>query len=405
MRLAEILWNPYMLGILFIVCLYFHYVEKGVVVRTFRQSLKVLRRCMMSKGDYSSKQIIMNSLGAVMGLGNIIGVATAIIMGGIGSIFYMFISGLIVTSLKYAEIKCSVEYHGGAPYYIKTIFGSKWMAILYTCVFLASSMIMGTAIVSKTTADILYLLLDIPIKLTVLMLTGIVLICVLINYRKVMEYNEILVPYMIILFSIVCIGGCIWNVTMFMNSVKKILLAAFDIKAFLYGNGYAMLRYGIARGFFSNEAGFGTSTLLHGHSTMTPHEEAMLGVHEVLIDTNFMCVLVGILLVMSNVYHENAVMYVILAFHALFPHIGIPFVTIMILFFGMAAILGWFVIGKECVLFLSHSRIAQICYVVTYAICILIAGFVNLEVIFKYSDLCNALMLWINVIVLFKIYK
>ena len=109
-EIANILWNPILLIILCLVCFLFHVKEKGIVFTTYISSLRYLKDCLRNNGDYSSKQIIMNSLGAVMGLGNIIGVATAIIMGGAGVIFYMFVSGLIVTSLKYAEIKSSVLY-------------------------------------------------------------------------------------------------------------------------------------------------------------------------------------------------------------------------------------------------------------------------------------------------------
>ena len=138
---------------------------------------------------------------------------------------------------------------------------------------------------------------------------------------------------------------------------------------------------------------------------MKPHEEAMLGVHEVLIDTNFMCTLVGIILIMSNVYHENAVVYVLLAFHSLMPIIGIPFIVLMILFFGVAAMLGWYVIGKECIYYLFDGKIFEYIYLMIFGLSIMCAGICNLENIFKYSDLCNAILLWINVIVLFKIYK
>ena len=404
-ELANLIWNPIILVVLFFVCLTFHFKEKGIIFTSYLSSLKYLRECLQANGDYSTKQIIMNSLGAVMGLGNIIGVATAIIMGGAGAIFYMFISGMIVTSLKYAEIKCSVRFHGGSPKYIKDVFHSRLLSYIYTLILLFSSMIMGTAIVSKTTSDLLYITLNVPIIISSIALFLVIFISIMINYRKVMEYNEILVPYMIGLFSIVSIGLCIFKFPLFYNSLKFIISEALNINAFIYGNGYAMIRYGIARGFFSNEAGFGTSTMLHGHSKLTPHQEAMVGVHEVLIDTNFMCVLVGIILVLSNVYHENAVMYVLLAFHKLMPHIGIPFIVLMVLFFGVAAMLGWYVIGKECVMFLSKRKVFEILYLLIYAVCIISAGIFNLEYIFKYSDLCNAVLLWINVIVLFKIYK
>lgn len=398
---SSMLWHPYVLLLLAIICIYFHLRRKLIIIKSYFKSLFVLGTTLISK-DTSTKKIIMNSLGAVMGIGNIIGVATAIIMGGKGTIFYMALSGILVTALKYEEIYNAIKYSGGTPIYIRKITRSKCLSLIYTFLLLISSLVMGNMVVSKTTSDLLYLVLDVPSNISAILMAVILFILIVFNYQSVMEYNEILVPYMIGLFGLVSIYICLSNFELFISSVSSILKEAFNKEAFIYGNGYSMLRYGIARGFFSNEAGFGSSTLLHHKGKLSAHDEAMMGVHEVIIDTNIMCVVVGVILIMSKVYHENAVMYVLLAFNKLLPNYGISFILIMILFFGLAAMLGWYLIGKECLLILKGNKGCEYLYLFMFVSLIVVANIVNLEMIFSYSDLLNALMMWINIYTLIK---
>ena len=213
-----------------------------------------------------------------------------------------------------------------------------------------------------------------------------------------MVVSSYLVPYRICLYLMVCIGIICFNLSLFIESISLIFREAFSFTS-IRGSGLGMaLKYGVARGIFSNEAGMGSCTMVHAKSTDSAQDEAMLGVFEVFLDSVVMCFLSGVVLVMSGVPTtlDNAMLFLFEGFSVFLGRLGVPFMVVSLVFFGVTSVLGWFVFGSECVLYVCRRRGCSFVYGMLFLFFILIGSFSELFVVFSLSDCLNALMIGIN---------
>ncbi|MBR3693746.1 MAG: alanine:cation symporter family protein, partial [Erysipelotrichales bacterium] len=362
--------------------------------------------------DPTQLQIFTTSLGAVMGIGNIVGVATAILSGGPGSIFWMVISSLLITSLKYIEIYLGMVFRrrdgsGGTYVYMKEGIGSSWLSVLYLLCLLVACLTMGNLIVSSTLSEVFVQLYNIPVSLFGIGFTMIICVMVMRGQKGAMVLNSYLVPYMLVIYLVVCIGILVMYPGILWNTLVLIGKSAFDIRAVLGGGIGSAIKYGVTRGLFSNEAGMGSSTMIHARSHHTPHKEAMLGVVEVIIDSVVMCCLSGIVLVMSGipVSLQNATLFLFEAFTVFLGPFAIPFITLSLLLFGTSSIIGWYVFGCECLRYVSRNQCTQVLFTIVFLGCIFLGSIGNVLELFLVSDILNGVLVILNMYACMKLIR
>lgn len=401
-------WNSYTIGLLLIIAFLFHVKTRFIVFRKLGHALIQLRKTVFTNQKTTNQiQILSTSLGAVMGIGNIVGVATALLSGGAGSIFWMVVSSFVISSLKYVEIYLAMllrkrddsGYFGGSHVYMEQGLGSKKMAYLYLVLLLIVALTMGNVIVSNTLVSLIHEIYGIPVMICGIGLTFLIAVGLFKGYKGAMLLNSYLVPYMIILYIAICIGIIMFNPSLFVDSLKVIVRDAFAMQSVLGGGMGTAMKYGVARGIFSNEAGMGSCTMVHARSTNSAHDEAMLGVIEVILDSVVMCFLSGIVLVMSGIPYslQNAILFLFAGFDKFLGGWGIPFVFLSLFFFGISSVLGWYVFGSECVAYLKKGKLAQILYSLLFLLFIFLGSGSNLLYIFELSDVLNALVIIVNV--------
>ena len=362
-----------------------------------------------SSGDVSQFGALATALAATIGTGNIIGVATAVALGGPGAVLWCWLTGFFGISTKYAEGLLAVKYRrkskegrmlGGPMYALEHGLGWKVMAVLFALFTAIAAFGIGNTVQANAIATLTYETYDVAPWLTgivISLLTGAV---VLGGIKSIARVCTALIPFMAIFY----IAGCI--VILFMNgayvwpALKLICESAFSSQA--AGGGFAgstiMLaaRYGIARGLFSNESGMGSAPIVASAAqTRNPVRQALVSSSGTFWDTVVICALTGLVIVSSviaypDISHENGATLTKMAFSKI-PVIGAPLLTFGLLTFAFSTILGWEIYGERAVEYLKGRR-WTIYYRVLYILAIFIGSTMNLSVVWNLADCMNALM-------------
>jgi len=377
-----------------------------------------------ASGSVSSFQAVTTALAGTIGTGSIAGLATALVAGGPGAIFWMWISALLGMLTKYAEIVLSIKYRerndygalvGGPMYYIKNGLGLRWLAILFALFTMIACLGTGSATQSNSISTVLESSLNIPAWVTGIVLTVIVAFVLLGGVKSIAAVNEKLVPVMAVFFILSAVVALGFNYDKIPSAFGLIFKEAFNFKAAFGGAaGYGVLtamRYGIGRGVFSNEAGLGSAPIAHAASnTKDPAKQGLWGMFEVFITTIVICTLSGLVVLTSDVYLNafnlgvkpsvDGAALSSAAFGEALPYVGEVGIAIATIFFALSTILGWAYYGEVCVgfLFKKHSTVAIWLYRAIYVAFVFIGTAVNLGLIWKVADITNALMAVPNLI-------
>ena len=385
------------------------------------------------KGDKSISQFqsLTTALAATIGTGNIVGVAAAIAIGGPGAIFWMWIVAFFGMMTNYSENILGIyfrrknkndEWSGGAMYYLQDGLGGykgmKWvgkiLAILFACFCVLASFGIGNASQINSIAANMDAAFGIPswvVGVVLLILGGLIILG---GLKRVASVTEKIVPFMAIIYIIaaivvICVNGA--NVGPAFSAIFK---GAFGLKAAgggIVGGGIALaLTYGMKRGVFSNEAGLGSSVMVHSNSNVKePVKQGMWGIFEVFADTIIVCTLTALVVLTSGVIDLNsgtvAAAYadaststlVGQAFGTLFKGAGPAFVAIALLFFAFSTVLGWSHYGAKAFEFLFGEK-AAIGYKIVFVLFIFVGATMDLALAWDISDTFNGLMAIPNLI-------
>lgn len=362
-----------------------------------------------SRGDVSQFGALATSLAATIGTGNIVGVATAVALGGPGAVLWCWLTGLFGIATKYAEgllaIKYRVKdkdgkYKGGPMYALERGLGWKKMAIFFAaCTAIASFGIGGTvqanaiATLSQQTYGISPILMGIIIAF----FTGLVVIG---GIKSIARVCSMLVPFMALFYIFGCIYILIINGAYVWPAIKLIVESAFSEKA--AGGGFAgstiMLaaRYGIARGLFSNESGLGSAPIVAAAAqTRNPVRQALVSSSGTFWDTIVICALTGIVIVSSilaypDIDHNDGATLTNMAFSKI-PYIGAPLLTFGLLTFAFSTILGWELYGERAIDYFNRKPYRYY-YRVIYIISVFAGSTMQLAIVWNLADCMNALM-------------
>ena len=418
--LNDIVWGPIMLililgtGFFLMVGLKFMPIFKlGYGSRMLWQG----RHPSLDEGDISSFNALMTSLSATIGTGNIAGVATAIFLGGPGALFWMWITALVGMATKYAEAVLAVHYRetdangnkiGGPMYYIKNGLGERfsWLGTTFAIFGALAGFGIGNTIQANSVADALYSKFSISHTVTGIIIALLVGAVLLGGIKRIGHVAGKLVPFMALSYVIAAGIILILNAEKVPDAFNLIFTYAFTPVAATGGFAgaavWAAIRFGVARGIFSNEAGLGSAPIVHALAmTNSPVRQGTIAMIGTFIDTLIVCSMTGLVIIVSGVWSsgETGASLSALAFESAMPGIGGYIVTLGLSVFAFTTILGWSIYSEKCVEYLFGVK-AIIPFRILWVLAVPIGAMANLSLIWLVADTLNALMAIPNLIAL-----
>ena len=360
------------------------------------------------KNGLSTTGALAAALGAVMGPGNIIGVSSAILIGGAGAIFWMWVSALLGMAARYVESVLSVLHrrsgkdgHYGGPMYVMRDHGYVRTAAVFAAAGVLISLTMANALPAGALGSALQESYAIPPLLTGAVLCVFALATVFGGGRRIAKVSGFLVPVVSIFF----IGASVFIMACYpqrlLDAVAQIFKGAFSLEAGLGGLIGGAIRYGMARGIYSNEAGMGTEPILAA-ATSEPnaHRQGLISMTGPFLDTVVFCSFTALVVLMAGYQpSDSAASLVADAFAHFLPGCGTFIVNATMTMLVLATLASWAFYGESCLAYFSNSPALRRLYRVFYAFLPLFCAGANLRVIFVITDLSTALMAIPNIIV------
>ena len=366
-------------------------------------------------GDVSQFGSLATALAATIGTGNIIGVATAIALGGPGAVLWCWLTGVFGISTKYAEGLLAIKYRvktekgrmlGGPMYALERGLGWKWLAVLFALFTALAAFGIGNTVQANAIATVAHETYNINPALTggvVCLLTGAV---VLGGVKSIARVCGLLVPFMALFYVLGCIYILCVNAPFLWPALKLIVQSAFSPQA--AGGGFVgttvmmAARFGIARGLFSNESGMGSAPIVAAAAqTRNPVRQALVSSSGTFWDTVVICALTGLVIVSSvlaypDIDFQNGATLTKAAFSKI-PVVGTPLLTFGLLTFAFSTILGWCYYGERAVEYLRGRRWVVV-YRVLYIAAVFVGSVIELSLVWNLADCMNALMAIPNLI-------
>lgn len=369
------------------------------------------------EGDILPFNALMTSLSATIGTGNIAGVATAIFLGGPGALFWMWMTALVGMATKYSEAVLAVHFRetdahgnkvGGPMYYIKNGLGPKflWLATAFALFGALAGFGIGNTIQVNSVADALNSKFDIAPLITgiaVAVLVGLVLVG---GIKRIAVVAGKLVPIMAVAYLLAGMFILISHADLLPAAFGLIFESAFSPVAAAGGFAgaavWAAIRFGVARGIFSNEAGLGSAPIAHASAvTDSPVRQGTVAMIGTFIDTLVICSITGLVIIVSGVWTsgETGASLSSLAFESLLPGWGAYIVTLGLAVFAFTTVLGWSVYGERCVSYLFGER-SIVPFRVLWVLAVPVGATADLSFIWLVADTLNALMALPNLVAL-----
>ncbi len=370
-----------------------------------------------STGDVSQFGALATALAATIGTGNIVGVATAVALGGPGAVLWCWLSGVFGIATKYSEGLLAIKYRvkakdgrmlGGPMYALERGLGWKWLAVLFALFTALASFGIGNTVQANAISTIAQESYNIPTWLSggfVCLLTALVLLG---GIKSIARVCGALVPFMAFFYVLGCIYILFANGQYVWPAIKLICESAFTAKA--AGGGFIgttviiAARMGIARGLFSNESGLGSAPIVAAAAqTRNPVRQALVSSTGTFWDTVVICAFTGLVIVSSILAHpdisaSDGAALTKAAFSKI-PYIGTPLLSFGLLTFAFTTILGWCYYGERAVEYLKGKR-WMLAYRILFVIMVFVGSIISLDIVWNAADCMNALMAIPNLIAL-----
>ena len=393
-------------------------IRTGFIQKDIFKAIKLsVTRDPDAQGDVSQFGALTTALSSTIGTGNIIGVGTAIALGGPGSVLWMWLTGIFGMATKYAETLIAVKYRvksengtmiGGAMYALDRGLKMKWLGVVFAllaslCAFGIGCMVQANAVVSNFNLN-----LHVPPLVVGIVLSLIVGLVIIGGIQSITRVSERLVPFMAVFYVIGCIVILIMNHDVLGEAIVVICKSAFTARAVgggFVGSTVAMAcLYGFARGLFSNESGMGSAPLVASAAqTRNPKRQALVSMTGTFWDTVIICLMTGLVLVSCIIKHPsidglsgNGSELTSMAFSTI-PYVGLPILIVGLITFAFSTILGWYYYGERCAVYLFGERVIMV-YKVLWVVGVFVGSVVELNLIWNLADLMNGLMAIPNII-------
>ncbi len=420
-KIDDILWGLPLIIILFGTHLFMTF-RTGFIQRKVFKGIKLsVTKDEGTEGDVSQFQALTTALASTIGTGNIIGVGTAIYIGGPGAVLWCWLTGVFGIATKYAESHIAVKYRvrredgrmlGGAMYALERGLNMKWLGIIFALFAAFASFGIGSGTQINAITEIIetnVTFISIP-RWTIGVVAAIITAIVIIGgIKTISKVCEKLVPFMAIFYVAGCLIILGMNYDYIIPAVKAIIKLAFTPGAVgggLCGQGIMLAaRYGIARGLFSNESGMGSAPLVASAAkTRNPVRQALVSSTGTFWDTVVVCLLTGLMLVSTIMKNpdinissiENGGQLTTAAFSQI-PYLGPTILVIGIISFAYSTTLGWSYYGEQCVDYL-FGRKAILPYKIIFTITVALAAVVSLNLVWDFSNILNGLMALPNIV-------
>ncbi len=427
----DFVWGWFMIILLLGTHIFMTIRTRFIQRKTFKAIKLSVTKDPDSQGDISPFQSLATALASTIGTGNIIGVGTAIAVGGPGAVLWCWLTGVFGISTKYAESLIAVKYRvkakdgrmlGGAMYALERGLKLKWLGILFALFALFASFGIGSGVQVNAISSIMnstfnaggdmkFMFMNREISVVSLIVGIIVAIITAVvifgGIKAISKVCELLVPAMAAFYVIGCIIILIMNFNYLGDALALIIKSAFTTTAatggFIGSTIMIAARYGIARGLFSNESGLGSAPIVASAAqTRNSVRQALVSSTGTFWDTVVVCLMTGLVLVSSVI--KNPAMFsgadgdklTFTAFQQI-PYIGTPILVIGIIAFAYSTILGWSYYGERCVEYL-FGRKGMIPYKLVFILVLFIAPIISLDMVWTLSDIFNALMAIPNLI-------
>jgi len=409
--LNALVWGPPMLILLMGTGVLLLFVTGGVQFRhlgtALGEVLGKLRNRTAGKGNVTPFQAVATALASTVGVGNIAGVATAITLGGPGALFWLWVSGLLGMGTKYAEIVIAMHYRerdasgtmrGGAMYTLKKR-GLGWLGGIFALLTAVAAFGIGNMVQANSVAQSLQATFGVSTSIVGVVLVVISGIVILGGLKRIAAFAEVLVPFMAILY----LGGGIALLIMNAGRIPEVLSLVFSsaFSGHAATGGFAgatimmAMRYGVARGLFSNEAGLGSAPMVHATAeTDHPVRQGLYGIFEVFVDTILICTTTGLVVLVSGAWQggETGAALSAQAFSSGLPgNWGGIIVTSGLVLFAFSTLIGWSYYGETGAVYLLGAR-ASVPYRVLWLVFIYLGAVGSLHLIWDIADTLNGLM-------------
>ncbi|MGF0072206.1 alanine/glycine:cation symporter family protein [Streptococcus orisratti] len=370
------------------------------------------------QGDISSFAALATALAATIGTGNIVGVATAIKLGGPGALFWMWVAAFFGMATKYSEGVLAIKYRtkdangevaGGPMYYIVNGLGKRWkpLAIVFSIFGVMVALLgSGTFTQVNSITESLNNAFGLPATIVSIILAVIVAIIIFGGIQSISKVAEKIVPFMAIIYILAALIVLIFNAGNIFPSIALILKSAFTGQAATGGFAGATMmiaiQSGIARGVFSNESGLGSAPIAAAAAkTEEPVEQGLVSMTGTFIDTIIVCTLTGLAIIVTGGWSSNLNGATLTqhAFATVFGNFGVFALTISLVLFAFTTILGWGYYGERCFEFLFGTRAIPV-YRLIFVLMVALGGFLKLELIWVLADIVNGLMAIPNLVAL-----
>jgi len=373
-----------------------------------REVLGKLTQKAAGPGEVSPFQAVATALASTVGVGNIAGVATAISIGGPGSLFWLWVSGILGMCTKFAEIVIAMHYRekdgsgqmrGGAMYVLSKGMGMPWLGTIFAGFVALAAFGIGNMVQSNSVAASLQASFGLSPSITGVVLAILTAAVILGGIKRIGQFTEYLVPFMAIFY----LGGGLFILARFASEIPAALSLVFTsaFSGAAATGGFAgstimlAMRYGIARGLFSNEAGLGSAPMVHAAAkTDHPVRQGLYGIFEVFVDTILLCTTTGLAILVTGVW-SGGTTGAALAGEAF--SVGLPgtwgniVVTTSLVLFAFSTVIGWSYYGETGIVYLFGAR-AAMPYKIAWLVFIYLGAVGSLHLVWDVADTLNGLM-------------
>ncbi len=368
-------------------------------------------------GDVTPFQALMTTLSATVGTGNIVGVATAIALGGPGAIFWMWVTALFGMATKYSEVLLAVRFRelgangkhvGGPMYYIKNGLHKRWhwLAAAYALFGAIAGLGIGNMVQANSVADAMESSFNMPAWFSGIILAALVGFVIIGGIRRIAAVAAKLVPFMAVGYiacASIVIGTHLQDIpAVFMLIIESAFTGTAATGGFAGAAVWAAIRFGVARGVFSNEAGLGSGSIAHAAAkTNHPVKQGFIGILGTFIDTLLICTMTAFVILLTGAWTsgENGHALSNLAFNSVLGDTGSDIIAVGLVIFAFTTLLGWSYYGERCAEYLFGSQ-AILPYRLLWVIAIPLGAIGSLKIVWVFSDVMNGLMALPNLIAL-----
>ncbi len=380
----------------------------------------IVRREKGAEGDISHFQALMTALAATVGTGNIAGVATAVAAGGPGALFWMWITGLFGMATKYGEAVLAVKYRttdergemaGGPMYYLRDGLNAPWLGALFALFAAIAAFGIGNMVQTNSVADAVQTTFAVPTWITGVVLAVLTAAVILFGIKGIGKVTGVLVPTMIVAYMLGALVLLVVHIDELPAAIALVFEHAFTPVAATGGFAGAVVkeavRFGVARGVFSNESGLGSAPIAAAAAqTRNPVSQALVSMTQTFIDTIIVCTMTGLALIVTGAWSsgETGAALTLKAFS-----IGLPWelgaagplgglvVTIGLILFAYSTILGWCYYGERSIAFLFGAR-SVVPYRVVFVLLVAVGAVLKVDLVWNLSDLMNGMMAFPNLV-------